>query len=864
MKELHLVCNAHIDPCWQWDIEEGIACALSTFRCAADFCEDYHMLIFNHNEALLYQWVERYEPELFERIKKLVAQGRWHIMGGWYLQPDCNLPSGESFVRQILKGRIYFKEKFNVRPKTAINVDSFGHTRGLVQILKKSGYSSYIFCRPFQKNMVLEKDDFIWKGYDGSEVRAFRTYGIYNSLYGTAGKKIREWMKKYPDKETGCVFWGVGDHGGGPSRVDLDDIEKLQSECKDRKIIHSTPEAYFHKLDETQEKLPVWRKGLNHWGPGCYTAMVRLKQKHRQLESQYYMTEKMAVHASIACNMEYPSRIFDDALHALLFAEFHDILPGSAIQTVEETGIRKLEYGLELLRNIRSNCFFRLCQGQPGARDGEIPILVYNPHPYPVEGIFECEFMLANMNVSGTFLNPVVYQGDKRLPSQCEKEESNFPMDWRKKVVFKAILSPGQINRFDCRLEVLESEISRQQLDIALLADKFLKPDDNSEFNTGKLKLPLKMPFGKPAVLPRIHNGYLHFTGNNYQIRINCATGLIDHMSVQGRELFTEPALYPVVMEDTLDSWAAELTSFDQETGRFRLVSPETAARMSGTKQALAPVRIVEDGEVRTVIEASMRFGHSFLVITYKLPKNDRKIEVDVQVCWNEKDKMLKMALPAAFSVNECVAQTSYGSESVMNDGHEAYMQQWCGIYGDGIGIHVLNDGIYGFSCKDNVLYLTLVRSPAYAAHPAPSPVIQCAADYQNIPRMDQGQQLFRFWIMAGDPDDLQEHAGPIAQSLNEKPFALSFFPDGVGVPATPLIRLEAETSILVSAFKKSEDSRHYILRLFESAGIEASAKVVIPGLNINEAVTLQPFEIKTYQCREHTMTACSLLEEEL
>ena len=113
-KNLHLICNAHIDVVWLWEIEEGVAETLSTFRVAADFCEEYDGFVFCHNEALLYEWIEENDPELFCRIQKLVKEGKWHIMGGWYLQPDCNLPSGESLLRQALVGRAYFTEKFGV------------------------------------------------------------------------------------------------------------------------------------------------------------------------------------------------------------------------------------------------------------------------------------------------------------------------------------------------------------------------------------------------------------------------------------------------------------------------------------------------------------------------------------------------------------------------------------------------------------------------------------------------------------------------------------------------------------------------------------------------------------------------------
>ena len=110
--------------------------------------EEYDGYIFNHNEALLYEWVEEHEPALFARIPKLVKEGKWNIIGGWYLQPDCVMTSGESLLSQIAMGRKYFKEKFGVEPKIAMNVDSFGHTRGLVQILNKTGFEAYLSKRP--------------------------------------------------------------------------------------------------------------------------------------------------------------------------------------------------------------------------------------------------------------------------------------------------------------------------------------------------------------------------------------------------------------------------------------------------------------------------------------------------------------------------------------------------------------------------------------------------------------------------------------------------------------------------------------------------------------------------------------------
>ncbi|HRZ18375.1 MAG TPA: alpha-mannosidase, partial [Candidatus Hydrogenedentes bacterium] len=285
MKRLHLLCNAHLDPVWMWEWEEGAAETLSTFRTAADLCEKFGAFVFNHNEVILYEWVETYEPELFARIQRLVRDGRWHIMGGWFLQPDCNMSSGESLVRQALAGRTYFREKFGVAPTTAINFDPFGHSRGIVQILAKSGYDSYLFGRPDQNDCPLPDSDFIWVGYDGSEVAGHRFIAWYNSQLGKARGKIEKFLEDNAARETGLVLWGVGNHGGGPSHKDLEDLTALIAESKDVEIVHSTPERYFAEIAASGPPRGRHAADLNAWGVGCYTSQVRLKQKHRLLES---------------------------------------------------------------------------------------------------------------------------------------------------------------------------------------------------------------------------------------------------------------------------------------------------------------------------------------------------------------------------------------------------------------------------------------------------------------------------------------------------------------------------------------------------------------------------------------------------
>lgn len=265
-RTIHLICNAHLDPVWLWEWEEGAAAAISTFRTAADLCEESGTFVFNHNEAILYSWVEDFDPALFARIQRLVRAGRWHIMGGWYLQPDCNMTSGESFVRQILLGRQYFAEKFGARPTTAINFDPFGHTRGLVQIMARSGYDSYVFCRPGQEDCRLPDSPFVWEGYDGSHVLAVRPWGFYLSALGRAVEKVNNYLKARPQDNPGIMLWGVGDHGGGPSRADAQALDEMAAAGGEAHLLHSTPEAYFAEVRAQGKDLPVRRADINPWG----------------------------------------------------------------------------------------------------------------------------------------------------------------------------------------------------------------------------------------------------------------------------------------------------------------------------------------------------------------------------------------------------------------------------------------------------------------------------------------------------------------------------------------------------------------------------------------------------------------------
>ncbi len=184
---LHMIGNAHIDPVWLWRWQEGCHEVLASFRSALDRLNEDPDFVFVSSSAVFYSWVEQIQPAMFEEIRARVREGRWEIVGGWWLQPDCNIPGGESFVRQGLYGQRYFKTKFGVTARVGYNVDSFGHHGMLPQILKQSGLDYYVFMRPNPQEQGLPGRLFWWESNDGSRVLAYRIPFEYYLLGPGAG-----------------------------------------------------------------------------------------------------------------------------------------------------------------------------------------------------------------------------------------------------------------------------------------------------------------------------------------------------------------------------------------------------------------------------------------------------------------------------------------------------------------------------------------------------------------------------------------------------------------------------------------------------------------------------------------------------
>ena len=504
--------------------------------------------------------------------------------------------------------------------------------------------------------------------------------------------------------------------------------------------------------------------------------------------------------------MAYPKQELEAALYDLATCEFHDILPGSSVQPVEEMALRILDHGLENLSQVKARAFFALAQGQPAAREGEIPILVYNPHPFPVKGVVECEFQIHDFNWGDSFTDVTVCQAEAVLPTQVEKELGNLNLDWRKRVAFSAELAPSQMNRFDCRLTRIPSKPAPQ-----------LKADGNA----------------------------IYFKTADIEVIINTTTGLIDRYRVQDVDYLGMNACCPLVIRDYPDPWGMLVRRFRDTLGNFALLPAGEGQRFSGVlNPGLPAVRVIEDGAVRTVVEAVLGYADSRLVLRYKLPKRGNEIEIEVRVHWNEKDRMLKLSLPTPDKASIYMGQVAYGADELPSNGDEVVAQKWVAVVSksNNIALTIINDGIYGSDFSYGEARLSLLRSPAYSGHPISQRPIVPQDRY--TPRIDQGERLYHFWLKGGPLAERLTEVDREALTHNEKSIALSFFPVGGNSAPQPFVTVTGD-AVQLTTLKKAENGEGLIVRLFNPTILEQATTVNFPGTS--KAVTFRPFEIRTY-----------------
>jgi alpha-mannosidase len=328
-----MIGNAHIDPVWLWRWQAGVDEALASFRSATDRLDEYPEFVYTRGEAWLYEQVEKLDPELFGRARRFVEDGRWHVTGGQYLQPDLNGPTEMGLRRQAVRGRRYFKSRFGVLPKVGYNVDSFGHPATLPDILADLGYEAYVFHRPAAHQVELPAQTFRWRGSGGGEVVGFRVAPAYvtrtHDLYGQISISLDA---ADPDLGHTMCFYGVGNHGGGPTKGNIEYILENRYSFPDAELRFSTPQAFFDAIADRRDDLPVVTEELQRTFPGCYSVMHDIKQEQRHGEHLLDQTGRFVENLVVDGRERLDLLVrIDAAWDDLLFTAFHDILAGTSI-----------------------------------------------------------------------------------------------------------------------------------------------------------------------------------------------------------------------------------------------------------------------------------------------------------------------------------------------------------------------------------------------------------------------------------------------------------------------------------------------------------------------------------------------------
>jgi len=658
---VHMVGNAHIDPVWLWPWQAGVDEALATMGTAAALCDDYPEFIFTRGEAWIYRQVERLRPALFARIRRLVTEGRWFVAGGTWVQPDLNLPTPEALRRQIIQGRAWFADRFGVVPQIGYNVDSFGQPAFLPDLLTAHGYRGYVFGRPDRTQARLPFAAFRWRGAGGAELPAFRVAPGYGfALPDLRGHIEAALAAADPALGHTMCFFGVSDHGGGPTRAQLDWIRAHRTALPGVELRLSSPGAFFAAIAPRLASLPIVSGELQHCFPGCYSVMGAIKRGQRRAEHRL----EQAGHAAAALtgdtteHAEYATRL-DTAWTDLLFTAFHDILGGTATpaawadcRAMQERGRLAAE---EILVDVTRRWAGRVLE--PCA---EQRIVAVNTDATGFDGLVECDTWL-DFDLWGE--RHLVDAAGAPVPFQCTQPDA-----------------PHRVPR--------------------LLFPACIPPRAAAVLRIRRGAAPDVAPVGRLEVSPRLLA--------NDRIAATLGPSGITGLTFDGSPLLAPPGLTLDLRVDSSDTWSTDLDRF---------VEPLRARLDGGTWT------VEETGPLRASLRMEHRLGTSRLRWTLTLARGETALRMRLEINFDERSTLLQLALRlAATPVRRTDAVA--GGSLVRPPGPEEYpVQGWSRMTLPGADLALLTQDAFSLSGNGADWRWTLLRSPRMAWQGGDSPV---------------------------------------------------------------------------------------------------------------------------------------------
>lgn len=652
---VHMIGNAHIDPIWLWGWQAGVDEALASFRSAADRCEEFPEFIYTRGESWLYEQVERIDPELFARVRRLIEKGQWHVSGGQYLQPDVNGPTESGLRRQITHGRGYFEDRFGIKPDIGYNLDSFGHPATLPDILQDLGYRGYVFSRPNPDQVALPGPAFRWLGSGGAELLAFRIIPGYTTL----GEDLTDHIQKAIDNadprvgHTMC-FYGVGNHGGGPTKADIAYILENRDSFDGVELRFSTPQAFFDAIETKRELLPVVVDELQHTFPGCYSVMHDIKQAQRHGEHLLEQAQN-AIAAFGNGRADHLASKVDRGWEDLLFTSFHDILAGTSIPSAWHSvramqGRARIEAEEVIVETSRSWAKREL----PPIDHQQL--IVMNPEDTPRREQIEVEPWLDMDPWGERWLSDL---DGKALEYQLLQPEA--PQITTRLLLPVAVPAKGGI--------------------------QLLIRDDAPPQAT---PLPTDLRAGAGGLA-------------NDRLSVKVDERGISQLTLDGENLLGEGGIGLHLREDSTDTWTFHTDRFEERVSHSFVGNGWL---------------VEEDGPLRARLRTEGRLGTSRLGWTIDLFRGEPKLAMRIEVNFDARHKLLQMPIRLAAPPRHWLSGLAGGSVERAPGAAEWPVQGWSRVdvgSAEAKLLSVITQDAYSVSCNGSVWQWTLLRSPRMA-----------------------------------------------------------------------------------------------------------------------------------------------------
>jgi len=837
---IRLVGNSHIDMAWLWPWTETVEVVRNTFQSVLDLMREYPDFKFTMSSARTYEWMQEKYPDLFAQIQQRVKEGRWEVIGGMWVEPDLNMPDGESLVRQILVGKRYFQKNFGVDVKIGWNPDSFGYNWQLPQIYKKSGMDYFVTQKLLWAHefTTFPYKLFWWQAPDGSRLLTYFPHDYAGGIDAEPlGKDTSIWMPsiygskingpKLPEHPEMMHLYGVGDHGGGPTRVMLDHADELRSpQTVFPKLQFSFASDFFADMEKKlpSMQVPTWDGELYFaYHRGVFTTQAETKRRIRQAEETVLNAEKFASLASLY-GREYPHDSMELTWKNLLFDHFHDIMPGSGIAVNYLDAKRNLE-DVSRAADDATRGSLREIAAHANTQGQGVPVIVFNSLSWPRTDLVEAEAQLPGSAQAISVVDSAGKPADVQLLSMdAETHRAHF-------------LLLAKIPALGFQTYFVRAAAK------ALATQSPLKASESPTEET-------------------LDNFWLH-------VKIDRQTGCMT--SLTGNESVGN-ALAPAETDtggprnstcgnllqtfvDKPKQWDAWNIDADFEKQHWDLDKADE-------------VKLVENGPLRAVIRVKNHFQNSTFIRDITLYAGVPRVDVKMQAEWHEKHILLKVAFPVSAHSDKATFEIPYGSVERPTTRNtpaeqaqfEVPAQRWADISDATHGFSLLNDCKYGYDAKGNVLRLSLLRSPEWPD-----------------PHADEGHHEFTYSLYPHRGtwrDDFTVNRG---YELNYKLIAVQTVSHTGSVGAVWSF-LQTDPNVIVTAVKKAEDDDALIVRFYEWAGKEGDVRVALHGdvqgasetdlmersiasLHITDnmvTVHTKPYEIKTIRVQMHASRAAA------